>query len=336
VGRLRAIPTRSPTVASRAGRAALAGALLLLPLLAAPAAAEPATCSVGIYLISLHDFDMNRGSFGADAWYWSSCRDPALRPLDVMDLVDAQEVTTSLAATYERSGIFWSYVKVSGTFRHHWDVQNYPFDRHVLRIAIENTAAPASEFAYSVDREGSKPSRDIRLDGWRMTSFEVMPEVYVYDTTFGDPAFEGKEESDYARLVLSVGIQRTKLLSFVKLVAGVYASFALSSLSYLLGPYNGRRRANLLVGTLFAVLVNQRVVESVIGRTEEITLVDQIHLIAMAFIFATALAGIRSQILFDRGEQERASRHDIRGLWITCVSYVAVNAVVIGNAALKG
>ena len=169
-------------------------------------------------------------------------------------------------------------MKVSGVFRHSWNMGNYPFDRHVLTIAIENTNAPASEFAYRADRAASQPSRDIALDGWRISGFEIKEQTYVYDTTFGDPAFAGRKQSDYSRLLVSARIERTKRLSFLTLVAGVYAAFALSAIAFLLGPHNGRRRANLLAGTFFAVVVNHRVAESVIGRTETITLLDEIHL----------------------------------------------------------
>jgi hypothetical protein len=253
-----------------------------------------------------------------------------------MDFVNAISVQKSLAASSERSGLEWSYVKVSGVFRHHWDVQSYPFDRHTLRIVVENTNAPASAFSFHADREGSKPSRDIQLDGWRITRFEIAEQTYLYDTIFGDPAFHGEEVSDYARLVLSVSIERTRLLSFLKVVTGVYVAVALSTLAFLLGPYNGRRRTNLLVGTLFAVLVNQRVAETVIGRTESLTLLDEIHLVAMLYIFAIALAGIYSQWLFDQGHQEQATRHDLRGFWIASVSYAVVNVALVGSAALRG
>ena len=230
----------------------------------------------------------------------------------------------------------WSYVKASGTFRHHWDVRNYPFDRQVLRIAIENTAAPASVFSYEVDKEGSKPSRDIKLNGWRLTGFKVEEQTYIYDTVFGDPAMSGQNKSDYARLIISVPIVRTNLLSFVKLAAGVYIAVALSILSFLLGPYNGRRRINILVGTLFAVLVNQRVIETEIGRSESVTVVDEIHVTAMIFIFAIALAGIYSQALFDKERKIEAERFDRRALWITLICFVAINGALIWSAATRG
>ena len=192
------------------------------------------TCDVGAYLISLSDFDLARGAFAADFWFWSTCPSADLKPLEVMDFVNAIQIQTRLPATSERSGKHWSYVKVSGVFRHQWRAENYPFDRHVLNVLLENTNAPASEFTFTADTAGSKPSRDIALDGWRITDYRVQPETYIYDTTFGDPAFDGKTLSDYSRLRISIAIDRTKRLSFFTLVAGVYVAVALSSITFLL------------------------------------------------------------------------------------------------------
>ena len=307
----------------------------VLTLLTATAAhaADPKACEVGVYVISLHDFNMTTASFGADLWVWSTCPSRELRPLEVMDFPTAVRVDTRLESTLERNGVWWSYLKVSGVFRQHWDVRRYPFDRHVLRITMENTNAPASEFSYRADRRGSRLGRDIGVDGWQVANFEIRAHTYVYDTTFGDPAFAGKEQSDYSRLEMSVSISRTKRWSFVTLVAGVYVAFALSCLTFLLGPYNGRRRTNLIAGTLFAVVVNQRVADSVIGRTEHITFLDQIHLVGMIAIFAIAVASIHAQRVFDRGEQERAARFDITGLWVATIWYVAVNMCLVWLAA---
>ena len=99
---------------------------------------------------------------------------------------------------------------------------------------MENTNAPASEFSYRADRRGSRLGRDINVDGWQVSNFDIRAQTYIYDTTFGDPAFAGKEQSDYASR-MSISIARTKRWSFVTLVAGVYVAFALSCLTFLLG-----------------------------------------------------------------------------------------------------
>ena len=81
---MRAAPRRWIAVAGLG----LAG--LLLPRIgAAGEPAQPRSCQVGAYLISLHDFDFARGSFGADLWFWSTCPSADLRPLDAIGPVVA-------------------------------------------------------------------------------------------------------------------------------------------------------------------------------------------------------------------------------------------------------
>jgi hypothetical protein len=215
-------------------------------------------------------------------------------------------------------------------------VRSYPFDRQDLHIVIEHTADPSTTFSYTADREGSKPSPEITLDGWRITNCQIGEQKYIYDTVCGDPAFLGKKQSDYSRLVVTVSLARTKRWSFLKLVAGVYVAFALSALSFLLGPYDGGRRTGLLGGTLFAVLVNQRVAESALGRVKQLTLLDIIHVVAMIYIFAIAIAGIYAQRLFNNGQEEPARRSDRIGLWVTSISYVIVNLALLAAAAIRG
>ena len=149
-------------------------------------------------------------------------------------------------------------------------------------------------------------------------------------------AFVGKKQSDYSRLVVTISLARTKRWSFIKLVAGVYVAFAISALSFLLGPYDGGRRTGLLGGTLFAVLVNQRVAESFLGRVEQLTLVDIIHLVAMIYIFAIAIAGIYAQRLFNDGQEAPARRSDRIGLYVTSITYVIVNLGLLAAAAIRG
>ena len=81
---------------------------------------------------------------------------------DVADFVNANSVQRSLPATTVRDGVYWSYVKITGVFRENWEVQHYPFDRHILRIELENTDQPASSFVYTPDVDGSKPSSRFR------------------------------------------------------------------------------------------------------------------------------------------------------------------------------
>lgn len=84
----------------------------------------------------------------------------------------------------------------------------------------------------------------------------------------------------YSRLTVLLPIQRVKYASFFKLATGVYVALAVGMLSFfyeIRQPSVVSARTSLLGGCLFSALVNMRGSESVLGRTESLTLVDQIH-----------------------------------------------------------
>ena len=86
-------------------------------------------------------------------------------------------------------------------------------------------------------------------------------------------------EADYRGVTTSTSLSRSAILSFY------YETRQPSLVS---------ARTRLLVAFLFSALINMQGCESVMGRTESLTLVDRIHLAAV-YIFAGALATVFSQ-----------------------------------------
>ena len=315
----------------------LASSLLLSSAQSAIAqpAKTPKTCKVGAYLILVHDLDFTNNAFSADFWLWSNCPSEDLQPLKVVDFVNGntKDITTTLDATYKRRNGYGSYVKVSGPFRHDWDVHNFPFDRHTLQITLENTNAVASDFIYTADKQGSKYNPDLKLDGWRITDFRVEEKTYQYATTFGDPDLPATGTSNYSRLHILISIARDSAIGFFKICAPVYIAFAISLLAYFLDTATA---AGLLAGTLFAVVVNQQVAESILGSVEKLTLVDQIHLMAMTYILATAIVIVFSYIKSGGNPEELPIRRNRQNFRITWLSYLVVNIIVVVVAWLIG
>jgi hypothetical protein len=71
-------------------------------------------------------------------------------------------------------------------------------------------------------------------------------------------------------------------------------------------------RTSLLVACLFSALVNMQDSESVMGRTESLTLLDRIH--PQCYIFAGALATVFSQLTAEAGQAKQAMWLDPSGL----------------------
>ena len=286
------------------------------------------TCKMGAYLMSLHDFNLQENSFDADFWLWSVCPSPDLEPLKEknIDFINAKEVKRSELQT--DGG--WSLVKIKGTFRHNWNVDNLPFDSHELEIIIEHSSKAASDFEYEADDEESKSDKDT-FEDWKI-NFTVEKGKKEYKTKFRDPNLR-KETGTvaYSRLRILIKLKRNPLISFFKISAPVYITYAISLLAYGLKPSSA---ASLLAGTLFTIVVNRRVLESFLGTTESLTLVDTIHITAMIYILVTAVVIIYSNL--HNGDQEVLDIHRYRRIFrITWISYVVVNIVIVTAAIIS-
>lgn len=312
-------PTASPTPSPTA------------PPTASPSG-TPRTCKIGAFLISLYDFNLANKSFSADFWLWSSCPTEDLQPLKALDFVNAKDLKTSLDASFKRQNGYWSYVKVSGAFRYDWNVRNFPFDRHVLQIIMENTAGVVSKFIYTPDKIGSKYSENIKLESWRITDFTVMEKTHEYATTFGDPDLPDGT-SKFTRLYILISLARDSAISFLKISSPVYIAFAISLLAYFLDTATG---VSLIAGTLFAVVVNQQVSESVLGSAENMTLVDMIHITAMIYILATSVVIVYSYVKSGADPQQLPIRSHRQIFNITWISYVVGNIIIVAMAAGAG
>lgn len=310
-----------------------------------PPSSVPNTCRVGIYVTGLRGFDLNNQSFTTDFEVWSVCPSPDLQPLKTLKLIGAIESEINNITTLEvpnqsdsfspRTTLYWTQGEVKATLYYRWNLKNYPFDRQRLSIQIQESTQNAGSFIYTPDFFQSGYQKSIPVPGWTIEGFSIQEQTVQYDTTFGNPSLKDGM-GEYSRLVISLDLQRSNLVSFLKLTAGVYAAVALSAMSLLLND-DYADRLGILVGTLFAAVVNLQVADSALGQTDSFTLTDFIHVMAIVYIFAAACISLYSRKLTEAGSNELALKIDRRiSLPIFVISFVLFNIVVIAYAAIVG
>jgi len=317
--------------------------VLLAALLAAaairPAAAQVPTCQLGAYVQSLGAFDVSDGSFAARAWIWSRCPE-RVGVLSHLDFVNAEEVELRFADSLraERGGgdtLHYAYVQARGRFRHRWDVQNYPFDRHTLRLDLEHTLLDTASVRLVADRVASGLSPEMRLDGWRVAEARFVERPVTYPTTFGDPTVPNGSEATFDRVSVEVDLVRSGWLSFLKLTVGLYIAVGVALVTFWLRGSDGGAagaRMSLLVGALFAAFVNLTGATNVVGRTEQLTLIDLLHFSGMAVILAAVVLATLDASL----APETARARDRRQFLVLGVAFVLLHAVLIGHAWATG
>jgi hypothetical protein len=311
------------------------------PVAPEPAAARPALaaehCKVGIYIVDLHDLDISKKLFDANFWVWSQCARENLTPLKTMEFVNANRVVGSLDQMQVRDGIYWSARKIDGTFRHDWNVRNFPFDRHVLRISIEEGMDDGRTFLYEPDLPASGYDRRIVLPGWKLEGFRLLSSTRHYETTFGDPTVSLETPVEYSRLDAEIRVVRASLTSFLKMTSAVYVAATLALLSFLFHldtASSFSSRISFLAGSLFATVVNMRVASSELGSNDGLTLIDNIHITALILVIAATILTILADRRMHKGKAENIRHFDRVNMAWCAGLFVAANAVLIGMAIL--
>jgi hypothetical protein len=173
------------------------------------------------------------------------------------------------------------------------------------------------------------------LEGWKIIDFKISQVNFLYKTRFGNPAI--KTDLNYrSRLVVAITINRESKISFFKLSIGVYAAVALSVMSLWLAEEFGSRMS-IFVGTLFAILVSMQTATSVFGSSNSVTLIDFIHIIAIIYIFISAILLVYTQFLSELGQKKFARRLTRRiAVPVLSGSFIIFNIVVIAHAIIVG
>jgi hypothetical protein len=260
---------RGDMVWSIAARVLVTVMFLVLGEARAAADGAPHACRIGLYVTALGDFDLEASSFGADLRLWSLCPAGAgdVRPLATADLTNGMNVARGEIRTEQQGDRIYAHQRITGRFWHHWHVVTFPFDRHRLDITVEDTVLDRSLFRYEPDTVQSGLSPSFHLPGWRVAGFEVVEEPHPYPTTLGNPSLE--EGQTLSRFRTSIFLERHDYMGFVKLTAALYAATLIALLAFFSDPnhpsiYGGRM--SLIVGALFAVVVNLHTSDRAPGR----------------------------------------------------------------------
>jgi hypothetical protein len=298
----------------------------------AVASEAPDHYRIGAYVVSLHSLDPAGGTFDADLWLWSVGPSPARNPLQSMEFINADRVTTLLENSTLRGDVVWRQRKISGTFRHNWDLRNFPFDRQTLTIVLEEGTSDTDTLVYDPDaaKSGYRPQTELR--GWQITGIDLRNGVAHYATTFGDPALA--KGSDYAEIQLTLTLVRTSLAGFFNLSAPLYAAFLLTAVSFLLGGGMVAARMSLLAAALFAVVLNIRTTSDMLGAAHSVTLVDKLNILGLAAIVAATFTTVATSVLSDRASSATLRWLDHVACSVLSVLFIGANAALLAAAAL--
>jgi len=302
--------------------------VVALLLVSASALAAPEKVTIGAYVMRLNDLNPSSDSFATDVWVWTvSDAAASLHPIQTLRVQDAKSVTADAAGEADQNGMRWGYREFAAIINKHWDTRHFPFDRHTLKIHVAETMSDADAMVYVADPANSKIDPRIEVPGWHIVSSRMETAAVEYPTRFGDPR-PGAPSTRWPEAWLVIDIRRNGFGIFIKIIMVAYIAFALMMLSFLMDASLFSSRISLLIGSLFATVVNMRASESVIGRTDSFTLVDQIHLLVAFFIFVSAATALITR----RMNERRAKTIERWTALVAMIVFLGANVVLIATS----
>ena len=206
-----------------------------------------------------------------------------------------------------------------GNFYFNPDFRRYPLDIQVLNIVVENSLLTEDQLTILPDtssyRLSGQPENfhgiseelvNSRTQNYRFSNTKIWSETGVYNSNFGDPAFE--PQSRYSRLIFSLAIDRAFVPYISKLLIPLMIILFQVYFVFYLPPHKIDIAAGLTVTSLLSAIAFQLSFAEELPEIGYIIYVDKIFYTCY-FLIATSMAQSLWTFYLDAsGEPEKMAK----------------------------
>jgi hypothetical protein len=292
------------------------------------------TLPIGIWISSIGKFNFPDDSFRATFWLSAVLPKGQENLLTRLDFVNADTFGILNSTTVPEARGSVTYQKVTGTFGNEWKLKNYPFDHHTLRICID-ACEKMESLRLTADKGASGYDPDINrrgvndpegANGWKVTGFRIL------SSSANTPQTSGRNPGSpvsCSTVMAEIDVRRCSYAIFWKMTAAAFASIILVIITYFLpieGPENMSPYFATFVGAVFAIVINLKSANAELGSSSGITLIDKIHLEALAYVLLGAFVTLLGRLRIAAGIPAASVNRD-RAL-IALISLLGMTALI--------
>lgn len=305
----------------------LAALGLWLPAMSVSQGQEPHRVTIGMYVNDIQTVDLTTYSYAVDLYLWFRWKDPDLDPVSQFEFMNTFDPEAHVRSViYETpkeqpDGSRYQLVRYQGMFSAKFPLQDYPFDRQQLTVAVEDTEMTAKQLVYVPDEDPIVVNREIRLPGYTLGEARLDVRDKPYPTAFGDLA--EPDPDPYSRAEFVVPISRPPLAGVLKAFVPVILIILSAAFALLLDPSHVEARVGLAITALLTLVAMQFTMLSGLPEVAYLTLLDQVYLASYVYI----LVVIGSVVTGTRTDQQGEVRGQLR---INPRGGLAVSASVTG------
>jgi hypothetical protein len=173
----------------------------------------------------------------------------------------------------------------------------------------------------------SKIDPDFKLAGWNIDNVIFSRQNKTYETSFGDPLLKNGK-SVYPEFNADIYISRSNsMMTLLKLIMGLIIAFIISCCIFFIKPRYIDARLGLCVGGLFTAVGNKYITDSIVPSTNELTLVDNLHLLTFFCIFLIVIHSVVSLNIIEKQTEDSVpfSRK------IDLISFISIGVIFAGG-----
>jgi len=242
---------------------------------------DETTINAGIYVISIGNFEFNKGTYVLDFYLIFRWEDQNLSPasFEFMNGRPATKEKIYEDITNESSEIWY---RVQANLFMTPDFSNYPFDAQELKIIIEDSKYNTSLLNYASMNDVLGVDQGFQLAGWDVQSYkyEISEHEYFWNET-------------YSQIIFTIKLARSTGSNAAKLLLPPIIFCIVSGLSFFFRADKITHRLGLGTSMLISAVMFHLSQTSSLPALPSLILIDKIMIAVYAFLasslFATTL-----------------------------------------------
>jgi hypothetical protein len=301
-----------------------------------PAAAEPSKVVVGTYVNKVQDVSFRESRLTVDFYIWFRWKPEGdlkdYKPLESMELINGRIDSKSSVVEKKLGELNYASARVTATIFKTWALETFPFDSHRVRVFLEDSQFVSDNLVFQPDLTNSRLGDELSLPGWQLANFAIEALPKTYKSNYGDTSLPTDAQSTYSRLSFGMDMTRDGYGSAVKLLSTVVFATLVSFVVFGIKPSDVDPRFGLGVGALFAVAASAFVVASTVPDSGVLTIADEVHIVAMAFIFASVVQSAFCLKWDEAGLEERYKKVDYWSLIAFPLAFLLCTGWMVSKA----
>jgi hypothetical protein len=292
---------------------------------ALPADSRPARVLAGVYVDRVIELSVRDVYWRADFYVWFRWRGDVPKTCKDFQVVDGTIESQSFEVDETIAGERYQRFKVVARITKFFDVVRFPYDDHLLTVAVEHPAYTRRELLFKADQENTAVSSRVDVPAFRLRPPVALEKPHSYKTTRGDPRLPPGDKATHSQLRVGIGLVRAGWGLHFKLFQSLWVAVALALLASFVCPTRDPR-FGLGVGALFAAVANAYVIASLVPNSGALALADVVNAVGIGTILLTVVQSTISLHLYTIRKQEALSRAFDRWSFATILPcYVLLN-----------